>query len=281
MPFQNDRLTAGLVLVFAMTLATTLNVALAGEKENAAPAGDGKPIRALLLTGGCCHDYEKQKFILSNGISERAHVDWKIVQEGGKGTKHQFELLKKDGWEKDYDVVLYNICFAHEPDKDYVEGVTRVHAAGLPAMALHCTMHTYHWKTETDEWEKMLGVTSPRHGKHHAITVKCVDGSHPVMKGFPSEWVTPKGELYHIKKVWPSATVLAEGTIDGGKKTHACIWVNDYGRARVFATTIGHHNETMIEDTYLDLLARGLLWTTGHLTDDGKPAPGYGASEKK
>ncbi|MFV1995848.1 MAG: ThuA domain-containing protein, partial [Verrucomicrobiales bacterium] len=30
------------------------------------------PIRALLITGGCCHDYETQKENLSAGISERA-----------------------------------------------------------------------------------------------------------------------------------------------------------------------------------------------------------------
>jgi hypothetical protein len=30
---------------------------------------------------------------------------------------------------------------------------------------------------------------------------------------------------------------------------------------------------------YLDLVTRGLLWATGHLTDDGKPAAGYEAKK--
>ena len=85
------------------------------------------------------------------------------------------------------------------------------------------------------------------------------------MKGFPDVWKTPKGELYHIKKTWPSATVLAKGTIDGGKNTHDCVWVNKYGKSRVFATTLGHHNETMESKEYLDLVTRGLLWATGRL----------------
>ena len=42
-------------------------------------------------------------------------------------------------------------------------------------------------------------------------------------------------------------------------------------------TTIGHHNETMLEPTYLDLVTRGLLWAAGKLGEDGKPLPGYGA----
>jgi type 1 glutamine amidotransferase len=57
------------------------------------------------------------------------------------------------------------------------------------------------------------------------------------------------------------------------------VWVNEYGekKSRVFGTTIGHHNETMLEDTYLDLVTRGLLWASGKLDDDGKPVAGYEA----
>ncbi|NIP94151.1 MAG: ThuA domain-containing protein, partial [Akkermansiaceae bacterium] len=100
---------------------------------------------------------------------------------------------------------------------------------------------------------------------------------HPVMKGFPAEWKSPKGELYRIEKVWDTATPLAEGTSFPTEK-HICVWVNEYGpkKSRVFGTTIGHHNETMAENTYLDLVTRGLLWASGKLTGEGKPAAGFG-----
>jgi type 1 glutamine amidotransferase len=52
--------------------------------------------------------------------------------------------------------------------------------------------------------------------------------------------------------------------------------VNTYGKARVFGTTLGHSNDTMQTDVYLDLVTRGLLWATGHLNEDGTPAKGYG-----
>ena len=54
------------------------------------------------------------------------------------------------------------------------------------------------------------------------------------------------------------------------------MWVNQYGKGRVFGTTVGHHNETMAEPTYLDLVTRGLLWACGKLGEDGKPLAGYG-----
>ncbi len=99
---------------------------------------------------------------------------------------------------------------------------------------------------------------------------------HPVMKGFPQTWQDPeKDELYHIVKEWPNCVPLAKG--NGAKKDrHTCIWVNTYGKARVFGTTLGHGDITVASDTYLDLVTRGLLWACNKLNDDGTPAAGYG-----
>ena len=37
------------------------------------------PIKALLVAGGCCHDYKTQKTIITEGISARANVQWVIA----------------------------------------------------------------------------------------------------------------------------------------------------------------------------------------------------------
>ena len=82
---------------------------------------------------------------------------------------------------------------------------------------------------------------------------------------------------------------LAHGTQtlqgrDGVEKTNDFVvaWVNEYGpkKTRVFSTTIGHNNATVSDPRYLDLVARGVLWATGHLNDDGTPATGYGPRGK-
>ena len=51
-------------------------------------------------------------------------------------------------------------------------------------------------------------------------------------------------------------------------------WTNKYnGKANVFATTLGHNNDTVADARYLDLVARGLLWSVGKLDDTHlKPA---------
>ena len=38
-----------------------------------APA-ESPPIKALLVTGGCCHDYNIQKLIISEGTAARARI---------------------------------------------------------------------------------------------------------------------------------------------------------------------------------------------------------------
>jgi type 1 glutamine amidotransferase len=46
------------------------------------------------------------------------------------------------------------------------------------------------------------------------------------------------------------------------------------------ATTLGHHNATMADPVYLDLVTRGLLWSLDRLTERGETAPGYGPAGK-
>src|SRR5438874_1746232 len=117
-----------------------------------------KPIKALMVTGGCCHDYEKQKVILSEGISARANVEWKIVHEG-KDRKDKVSIYENADWAKGYDVVLHNECFGFVDDVAYVERVAKTHYEGVPAVMLHCSTHSYRM-AKTDEWRQAIGQTS-------------------------------------------------------------------------------------------------------------------------
>jgi type 1 glutamine amidotransferase len=246
----------------------------------AAAAEEAKPLRALLVCGGCCHDYEAQKKILSEGISARANVQWTIVHEGvpspgDDGRKHRISIYEKPNWWSGYDIILHNECFGAVDDNAFIEGITAAHQAGVPAMMLHCSSHSYRAGT-TDEWRKLVGITSRSHEKNRDLQVKVVQAEHPVMKGFPAEWLDPKDELYKNEKVWETATPLAKAYGEDTKQDHFVIWVNTYGKARVFSTTLGHSNATMESPVYLDLVTRGLLWACGKLNDNGTPAAGYG-----
>jgi type 1 glutamine amidotransferase len=270
------------------TLATlvlgVLTLALVGTPAGRATAADestgsSRPLRALLITGGCCHDYDRQKVIIPEGVGARARVEWTIVHEGGQSNDHRVSVYEKPDWAKGYDVIVHNECFAEVTDKAFIENVIAAHRNGTAAVVIHCTMHTFR-DLKSDEWREFLGVTTRRHGPQQPLDVKNLAPNDPIMKDFPLEWKTGKEELYAIEKVWPDTEVLAQAYALDNKKDHAVIWKHNYGKGRVFGTTLAHNNDTMSDPVYLDMLTRGLLWACDKLDSDGMPAPAYRVSSK-
>jgi type 1 glutamine amidotransferase len=127
-------------------------------------------------------------------------------------------------------------------------------------------MHTYR-AADIDDWREFLGVTSRRHDHQSRYPVKKVEASHPILKGMPDDWVTPKDELYVIDKLWPNARTLAISMSEKDGKTYPVAWVNQFGKARVFGTTYGHSDDTFRDPVFLDLVSRGLLWAAGRLEE--------------
>src|SRR5262249_48378283 len=111
--------------------------------SSARAADEGKPIRALLVAGGCCHDYKHQKDILTKGISARANVQWKIAYDPDTGTKHLNPIYESDDWAKDFDVVVHDECSADVKDLKFIDRILKPHREGLPGVVLHCGMHCY------------------------------------------------------------------------------------------------------------------------------------------
>ncbi len=255
-------------------------------------AESAKPIRALLITGGCCHDYGNQKVILPQGIGSRANIEWTVVQEGGNGTRHeriQESVYNKPDWSKGYDIVVHNECFADDADMDYIEKVLGPHREGLPGVVIHCTMHTFR-ALKTNSFREFLGVKSMGHGPQHPCDVKNVKSDHPIMKAFPPVWTTGNEELYAIDNLFPNTTPLAtagdkkkdaSGQWVPGKREHAIIWVNTYGKGKVFGTSLAHNNKTMQDPIFLDLVTRGMLWACDKLDENGLPKAGYDVPAKK
>ena len=230
----------------------------AGSKAKDKTVVGKKPIHALLVTGGCCHDYARQKLILSRGISARANVVWTVAHQGGTTTDTAIPLYDDPNWSDGFDIVVHNECFSHVTDKDFVENIVKPHREGLPAILIHCAMHCY--RTGDNQWFDFVGMQSPGHGPHYSYTVENVQADHPIMKDFGKTFIAPKGELYHSIKLFDTATALGQAKRQSDDNPQTCVWTNQYKKGRVFATTIGHYNETMVEPKYLDMVTRGLLW---------------------
>lgn len=256
-----------------------LSFATAGRADSP-PAAPTK-LKGLLVTGGCCHDYPQQTKIITEGLSQRVSISWDVVHEDDDRA-HKPSIYEKQDWSQGYDVVVHNECYGAVDDVQFVNKIVQGHTeTGVAAIVIHCSMHSYR-AAEPEQWRKLLGVTSRRHeATKRPLDVKNVAKGHPVMAGFPDEWKTPNGELYIIEKVWPDCTPLATAYSPETQTDQVCIWTNTFGKARVFGTTLGHHNETMLTDEWLDTVGRGLLWACGKLNDDGTPAAGYAVTAAK
>ena len=117
------------------------------------------PLKGLLVTGGGHHDYAAQKKIITEEISKRLSVEWEVMFV--MDPRKMKGLLSVDDWAKGYDFVFYNFCFAREDDVKFIDSVVKVHQGGIPAIAMHCAMHTYHpyvkgQKPEEKSWNKNI-----------------------------------------------------------------------------------------------------------------------------
>lgn len=261
---------------------------------NFAHAAEVKPLRVLLITGGCCHDYKKQKDILKQGLEARANVAVDQIHSEITDTKPPLQIYGNPDYAKGYDVVIHDECAADINDPAIIKGVLAPHRAGIPGVNLHCAMHSYRIGNPSEPaaagsdrtmWFDYLGLQSSGHGPQQPITIRFTDKTHALTHGL-NDWVTINEELYNNIQVLPTAKPLARGlqTIkskDGATKENDFVvaWVNDYQGTRVFSTTIGHNNATAEDARYLDLVARGLLWACGKLDDKGNIKPGYGAKQ--
>ena len=226
---------------------------------------NGESINILLITSGCCHDYDFQTKAMQLAFKERGvQANWTVVNEGGKGTKAEIDFYKNPEWAKGFDVVIHNECFAGTTNPDYIRSITKPHFEGTNGVVIHCAMHTYR-NAEIDDWRKFLGVTSRRHEHKSEYPIQVVAGDHTIMKGFPKDHKSAIDELYVIEKLWPNTTVLATSKSEKTEKSHAVFWTNKYGKARVFGTTYGHSNETFEDKVFLEALTRGTLWAAGKL----------------
>jgi type 1 glutamine amidotransferase len=254
------------------TFAVAVGLLAVGDVNGAEIVRSAKPIRALLVTGGCCHNYGFQSEAITNGISGRASVEWTAVHEGGNGTRAEISLYDDPNWAAPYDVVVHNECFADTTATNYIRRIVSAHRAGKPAVVIHCAMHTYRgWKA--DDWREFLGVTSRMHEHQSRYPVKVVAADHPVMHGFPTNWVTPMDELYIIEKLWPGAKALATSRSERTGREQPVVWVNDFHGARVFGTTYGHSDETFRDPVFTELLARGLVWAAGATSRQSAATP--------
>ena len=146
-----------------------------------------KPLKALLVTGGCCHDYKKQKDILKEGLEARANLVVEQMHSDDSSTKVMYDKYKQPNWATGYDVIIHDECASDANDPTYVEGIVAEHKRGVPGVNLHCAMHCYRVAadfgsktiapgSEGAMWFDYLGLQSTGHGAQLPIALTFLPG---------------------------------------------------------------------------------------------------------
>ncbi len=257
--------SSGFRLLILSLLAVASSAFLIKAQNSEAP----KPLKALLVAGGCCHDYKGQHEALFKGIQARANVQVDVWWTDDKSVNPPLPLYDNPDWAKGYDVIIHDECAAGNKDLKVLQNILDAHKT-IPSVHLHCAMHSF--RGNTDKWFKHLGLQSSSHGPQEPIDVKYVDKKHPITQTL-EDWTTIKEELYNNVNVFdaqPIAMGTQKYTRKGEAKEEVAIvaWINEKQGARSFSTTLGHNTETVADGRYLDLVTRGLLWSMDKLNDE-------------
>jgi type 1 glutamine amidotransferase len=236
-----------------------------------------KPLKALLVLGGCCHDYAAQNETLAKGLAARAHVEVTVAYDPDRTNGHLNPVYEQPGWAKGFDVIIHDECSSQVTDLAVIDRILEPHRQGLPAVLLHCGMHSYRsegYPKAVTPWFEFTGLQSTGHGPQQPIAIEFAKSDSPITKDLAG-WTTINEELYNNSegKLLDTATALARGTQtyknrEGQDVTADCVvvWTNNYrDKTKVFATTLGHNTQTVADPRYLDLVTRGLLWSCGKL----------------
>jgi type 1 glutamine amidotransferase len=245
---------------------------VAGCLAQGADAPATKPaLKVLLLVGGGYHDYEKLAPHLAASLPKFANLQLDV--------KFGIHGLRDPKFADAYDAILYDVCFDEAPD-EILDNAMRATRDGKPSVMLHCAVHAFRKSPKVHDWEACCGMRSKVHDPYEPFTVAKLDDGNPITKQFPDNWRTEGDELYQTISIPPDSKQLLRVKSPKDGREHIVCWTHEYGKSRVFATTLGHDMKTSATPEYLRLVANGLLWVCGKLEADGSPSTGYAAASK-
>lgn len=112
------------------------------------------------------------------------------------------------------------------------------------------------------------------HGPKHEFTITVRETEHPITKGMPPMWKHTPDECYaKLRGPAENMTILATGRDVSGKaptqRHEPILMVLDYGKGRVFHTTLGHDAHSCEGVGFIESFNRGTEWAaSGKVTQE-------------
>ena len=265
------------------------------------------PIRVMLLdgqSGGPYHDWRATTPVLKNELEQTGLFQVDVVTAPASGG--DFSNFHPDF--KQYQVVVSNLDSPEWPAdlmasfEQYVKnggGLVVVHAADNAFAnwpAYNEMIGIGGWRGRTEKagpmWYykdgKLVSDPTPgsagSHGARNPYQVTAQDPQHPILKGLPKVWMHVGDELYATlrgpgQNMKVLATAHSEPANKGTGHDEPILMVINYGKGRVFHTTMGHDVAALRGVGFITTFQRGTEWAaTGKVTQ--KVPPDFPTAEK-
>ncbi len=114
------------------------------------------------------------------------------------------------------------------------------------------------------------------HGVRHEFRIDIRDTDHPITQGLPEAWMHANDELYDrlrgpAKNLHVLATAFSEVDTEGTGEHEPILMTIQYGKGRIFHTTLGHALVSQRCNGFIATFQRGAEWAaTGAVT---QPVP--------
>lgn len=219
--------------------------------------GSSKKINVLILSGRNNHDWKTTTPKLKSVFEESDLFDVLVTEKP--------EFLKPDELKK-FDVIVSN--WNSFPEKD-VRWSIELEKALLNFVDKGGGFVTFHAATTAFyEWEEFKNISvgawveDTWHGKISAAQVFIQNKKHPVTRGMKDFLI--EDELWVNAEKNNSFEILGTGSNkdiqEKGIEKQPVIMVKQFGKGRIFHTTLGHNVGTMQNAGFQTLMLRGTEW---------------------
>jgi len=215
-------------------------------------------IRVLIVTGQDWpgHLWRETAPVLRQLLEEDKRISVRMIED-----PHLLDTAALTN----YSVVLLHFQNWQQPGPGAAarENLRRLVENGGGLMSVHFACGA--WQGEWPEFANIIGrVWDPKlrgHDPRGKFTVQIVNSDHPVTRGLKD--FETDDELYTCLVGDAPIHLLAEARSKVDQKEHPMVFTRDYGKGRVFLTTLGHDVKAYTNSCVPQLLRQGCVWAAG------------------
>lgn len=241
-------------------------------------------IKVLIVDGQNNHKWDMTTPVLKHALESSGAFTVEISTSPLKGSPSEAWQAFKPNFSA-YQAVVSN--YNGEPWPQQVrDAFTKYVAAGGGFVSVHAANNSFpDWK----EYNDMIGVggwggrneksgpwlyvkdgklfrdtsagNGGAHGPQHEFVVEIQNSDHPITRGLPKRWLHCKDELYSkLRGPAENVEILSTAQSDLTSVQEPNNMVLKYQQGRVFHTTLGHADYSMLDRGFFTLLQRGTEW---------------------